>query len=554
MYARRHFVTVEQPGRPPRQLHYRRAGSGPPVLLLHKSPESSHEFEAHLELWAKDFTAIALDTPGYGLSDPLPDAHLGLAPLADNIASAMDALGIDQAPIYGAHTGGMIALEFARRHPKRSPMIVMNGIVALTDDEKADILGNYFDDFMPKRDGRHMTRIWHRTRDQLVFFPWYNKTEAARARMRETFDVPSAAALHPNLLDLLRCGIHERDGYSAAFSGNGAKLIQDVGIRLVIMDDQKSILLNQLDRLPKPLPKLVSMETFPDQAALECRARELLKTGATARSPAVVATATMSTQAWKTYADAGQGQMFLKRDHGGHGRPVVLLHDLGRSARQWDPLVAMLLGRRPTIAVDLPGHGETGDLAGNKMTLAATSASIRAALGSLGVGAFDLVAAGGAAAIAASVASSCNVASMMLVEPWLLSAADRAALQRRLAPDLTPHWHGAHLNAAWYAARDAELFWPWFATDRAHALRRPPEIELAAIHDRAVDLLKAYPWHNALCDDVLSHDIDALVARIQCPITIAARAGTPGAARATLTLSDDVARRWAAIAALLGPQ
>jgi pimeloyl-ACP methyl ester carboxylesterase len=552
MAARRHFVTVEQPGRPARQVHYRRAGSGPPVLLLHKSPESSHEFETHLDEWARDFTAIALDTPGYGLSDPLPDAHLGLTLFADNLAAVMDALGIAKAGVYGAHTGGMIALEFARRHAKRSDIVVMNGIVALTDEEKAGILGNYFDDFTPQRDGRHMMRLWHRTRDQLMFFPWYDKSEIARARMRDTFDVPDAAALHPNLMDLLRCGVHERDGYAAAFSGNGAELIRDVGTPLVIMDDANSILIGQLDRFPQPLPPLVTIETHPDQAALERRARQIIGARTKGPSPPIVASATITDRPWKAYADIDDGQVFARRSHTGRGRPVVLLHDLGRSSRQWDPLVAMLLGRRPTVALDLPGHGETADLAGSILTVDGIAATIARSLTALGISEFDLVAAGGSAAIAAAIAAKAQAARLLLIDPWLFSASDRESYRGRLAPDLTPRWHGGHLNAAWYAARDSVLFWPWSATDRGHALRRPPDIDLDSVHEHAADLLKAHPWHAAIVGDVLQCDTGAMLSKVSCPVTVSACADAPAAAKATLTLSDDPGRRWAAIAATIG--
>ena len=66
----RHFVTVVGPGGP-RCVHYARMGDGLPVLLLHASATSSGEMRLPQGVFARDFTAIAFDTPGYGLSDPL---------------------------------------------------------------------------------------------------------------------------------------------------------------------------------------------------------------------------------------------------------------------------------------------------------------------------------------------------------------------------------------------------------------------------------------------------------------------------------------------------
>ena len=55
-----------------RQVHYRRAGSGAPVLLLHQTP--AFLVRAMLPLMrflAPRFTVIAPDMPGYGASDRL---------------------------------------------------------------------------------------------------------------------------------------------------------------------------------------------------------------------------------------------------------------------------------------------------------------------------------------------------------------------------------------------------------------------------------------------------------------------------------------------------
>ena len=67
MMITRHYVTVGN-----RRVHYRRAGKGPALVLLHASPVSSEVFEAvHFPIFAKEFTVIAIDTPGQGFSDRL---------------------------------------------------------------------------------------------------------------------------------------------------------------------------------------------------------------------------------------------------------------------------------------------------------------------------------------------------------------------------------------------------------------------------------------------------------------------------------------------------
>lgn len=56
------------------QLHYRELGEGSPVILLHASPLSSEFMLGQIQALASaGYRAIALDTPGYGQSDPLPE-------------------------------------------------------------------------------------------------------------------------------------------------------------------------------------------------------------------------------------------------------------------------------------------------------------------------------------------------------------------------------------------------------------------------------------------------------------------------------------------------
>lgn len=59
----RHYVNVPLADGQHRRVHYRQAGSGPPLLMIHQSPRNSGEYAALMERWAAHFTCIAPDTP-----------------------------------------------------------------------------------------------------------------------------------------------------------------------------------------------------------------------------------------------------------------------------------------------------------------------------------------------------------------------------------------------------------------------------------------------------------------------------------------------------------
>ena len=55
MTITRHFIDVTNPDGSRRRVHYRRAGMGPPVVLIHQSPRSGAEYEGLIKRWAADF-------------------------------------------------------------------------------------------------------------------------------------------------------------------------------------------------------------------------------------------------------------------------------------------------------------------------------------------------------------------------------------------------------------------------------------------------------------------------------------------------------------------
>jgi len=80
------------------RLHYLEAGTPdpntPPILLLHGFPTSSHLYRNLIPTLARTHRVIALDLPGYGLSDKPLDAPYDFDFFADIFAGFLDALDV----------------------------------------------------------------------------------------------------------------------------------------------------------------------------------------------------------------------------------------------------------------------------------------------------------------------------------------------------------------------------------------------------------------------------------------------------------------------------
>jgi pimeloyl-ACP methyl ester carboxylesterase len=73
---------------------------------------------------AARFDVLAVDNRGGGQSD-MPDIPYSIPMLADDLAGALDALGIARAHVVGASMGGFVAQELALRHQDRLGRLVL---------------------------------------------------------------------------------------------------------------------------------------------------------------------------------------------------------------------------------------------------------------------------------------------------------------------------------------------------------------------------------------------------------------------------------------------
>jgi pimeloyl-ACP methyl ester carboxylesterase len=98
--------------------HVVTGGQGPPLLLVHGWPQTWYAWRLIMPALARDFTVIAPDQRGCGLSGKPEDGY-DTGTLAGDLAALMDALGHERFAVAGHDTGMWIGYALAADHPGR---------------------------------------------------------------------------------------------------------------------------------------------------------------------------------------------------------------------------------------------------------------------------------------------------------------------------------------------------------------------------------------------------------------------------------------------------
>ena len=109
------------------QLYYEVHGDGPPlVLLMGIGYDSSLWTLAQVPALSTEFRVVLMDNRDAGRSSRA-DHPYRIADMADDVAGLLDSLGIHRSHLLGLSMGGLIAQEFALRHPDRLDGLVLTG-------------------------------------------------------------------------------------------------------------------------------------------------------------------------------------------------------------------------------------------------------------------------------------------------------------------------------------------------------------------------------------------------------------------------------------------
>jgi pimeloyl-ACP methyl ester carboxylesterase len=144
------------------RLHYRIAGQGPAVLLLHGYAQTSHMWEPLMRQLMAQHTVIAPDLRGAGGSEKPPSGY-DKKTMAQDMHTLMQSLGHSRAVVVGHDIGLMVAYAYAAQFPQDTERVVLM-------DAFLPGIGNTSDVFL-------LRDKWH--------FNFYGETPLALVKGRE---------------------------------------------------------------------------------------------------------------------------------------------------------------------------------------------------------------------------------------------------------------------------------------------------------------------------------------------------------------------------------
>jgi pimeloyl-ACP methyl ester carboxylesterase len=125
-------------------LYYEVYGHGQPLVLIMGYQFGSSAWWPVIPGLSHNYQVVIFDNRGAGQSDK-PDIPYTMEMMANDLVGLLDAIDINTANIFGLSMGGMIAQNFALKHPKRVANLILGstytgGLHAVKWDAAADAI------------------------------------------------------------------------------------------------------------------------------------------------------------------------------------------------------------------------------------------------------------------------------------------------------------------------------------------------------------------------------------------------------------------------------
>jgi pimeloyl-ACP methyl ester carboxylesterase len=339
-----------------------------------------------------------------------------------------------------------------------------------------------------------------------------------------SLNVSPPERLQTGVLEFLRSGDNYRAAYGAAFAYRGEVPAAELSVPTLLTAADHDPLLEHLDRIAE-VSDQVTVQGGGSAEATIALALEFLRAHPGELEAGSRSTRPVAGRMHNEMLDVPGGQLRIQRNNEAEGTPVIVLHDAAGSSVTAAPAASSFVGRRPVVALDLPGHGESDALlSGDDITVTVYSDWVEKAMDSLGYEKVDIYGqwGGGLVALDLAVRKPERVSHVAMSGVMYFDDDERDDLLAHYAPEILPDWFGGHLLQCWHLMRAQGLFWPWYRSEAAAALPGEPFVDPELIHRRVVEMLKSPDyWHRAYRAH-FSYDLKAAIEAVSVPTGVGA--------------------------------
>ncbi len=222
------------------------------------------------------------------------------------------------------------------------------------------------------------------------------------------------------------------------------------------------------------------------------------------------------------FVDVAEGQVHYRvAGAPDSGTPLVMLHSSPASAFVLGPMIDLCGATRPVYAPDNIGCGDSSAPAVDEPDVAYFADANMRAIDALGIETFDLHGSysGANHAIEISIKHPGRVRNLVLDGCLVVPPAVKAGMLAHYAPDVEIDLIGSQFDFAWHFCRDLSVFFPWYARDAEHRIKRGLP-EPGNLHDRTVEVLKSIETYSKTLRAAFRYDAAPRLARVEVPALV----------------------------------
>jgi pimeloyl-ACP methyl ester carboxylesterase len=112
------------------KLHYKKIGTGRPLIILHGLFGSLDNWMTLAKKWSKDFEVYLVDQRNHGQSPHSTEFSYPL--MAEDLRELMDQLKLEHAILLGHSMGGKTVMEFSMKYPDRVERLIVVDIAPVS--------------------------------------------------------------------------------------------------------------------------------------------------------------------------------------------------------------------------------------------------------------------------------------------------------------------------------------------------------------------------------------------------------------------------------------